>query len=245
VGNLRDSGAAAAIERASFGIQSEPTRIALLGQQAVSGAKIISIVNAFAGERPASAAPWCGRGSREGSAMKKVWCIGLTAASVLIGFGPGASAMSAKEKAAVQQAKVTLRQAIAIAQREVPGSLVVDADAVTLSDKVSYAIEVLKDQLYEVRIDLDTGSVLAVVKKRIHPKDWKDLAAVEQAAINLGDAVSVANSIVSGGTLIAADVRTARGSKSLWRINVEKDGLVAIDIDPATGGVLKVALRTQ
>jgi uncharacterized membrane protein YkoI len=153
--------------------------------------------------------------------------------------------MSSKEKAAVKQAKVTLQQAIAAAQREVPGSLVVDADAVTFGDKVSYAIEVLKDSLYEVRIDLDDGSVLAVVQRRVHPKDWKDLAAVEQAAINLVDAVSVADNVTSGGKMIAADVRTTSQGKATWHINVEKQGLLAIDIDTATGGVLKVAMRTH
>src|SRR5687768_17735829 len=90
-----------------------------------------------------------GAGAR-GGVMKRVCRLGVTAASVLIGFGSGASAMSLKERAAVQRAQVTLRQAIAIAQREVPGGLVVDADAATVADEVSYAIEVLKDSLYDV-----------------------------------------------------------------------------------------------
>ena len=123
--------------------------------------------------------------------MKRVCRLGVTAASVLISFGSGASAMSVKERAAVQGAKVTLRQAIAIAQQEVPGGLFIDADATTVGDGVSYAIEVLKDSLYEVRIDMKDGSVLAVLQRRVHPKDWKTLAGAEQGEMSLVDAISV------------------------------------------------------
>ncbi len=151
--------------------------------------------------------------------------------------------MSVKERAAVQRAQVTLRQAIAIAQREVPGGLVVDADAATLADEVSYAIEVLKDSLYEVRIDMKDGSVLAVLQRRVHPKDWKTLAGAEQGGKSLVDAISLAENLVPGGTLVAADLRTTRGGKATWHIDVEKDGRLAIDVDPATGGVLQVALK--
>jgi uncharacterized membrane protein YkoI len=148
--------------------------------------------------------------------------------------------MSPQEKAAVLQAKVTLRQAIAIAEQEIPDGLVVDADAATVRGRVAYAIEVLKSGgLHEVQIDMADGRVRRVVQRRIHPKDWNKMAAVERAGLNLQGAISVAEQNLSGGTLIAADVTTSQG-KPTWDINLEKDGLHSVFIDPATGSVLKV-----
>jgi hypothetical protein len=92
--------------------------------------------------------------------------------------GTIAFAMSAKEKAAVQQAKITVHQAIAIALLEAPGGLLIDADAATVDGKVSYGIEILKDSLYDIRIDMH-GSVLRVFQRRVHSKDWKGLAGVD------------------------------------------------------------------
>jgi Peptidase propeptide and YPEB domain len=66
--------------------------------------------------------------------------------------------------AALKQAKITLHQAIVAAQREVPGSWVVDADIATVKGQVSYSVEVVGDGLHAVRVDLETGQILHVVK---------------------------------------------------------------------------------
>jgi uncharacterized membrane protein YkoI len=171
-------------------------------------------------------------------------CRAAITASLLIAFSAAASAMSAKEKRAVQQAKVSLRQAIEIAQQEVRGGLLVDADAATVSGKVGYAIELLKDHLYDVRIDMDDGSILSIVQRRVPPKDWQQMAVVEQAGISLQEAIGLAESTVSGGQLISADVTTRRG-KPIWDIALQKDGRVrTVLIDPASG-LLKTARRDR
>ena len=165
----------------------------------------------------------------------------VTAAGLLIAFIDGLSAMTVSEKAAVQGARITLSEAISIAQRAVPGGLIVDADAATVGGKVSYSIEILKDRLYDVRIDLDDGTVLMLLKKRPHPREWKKLAAVEEAAVSLQDAIGLAEENLPGGNLISADVANRR-DKPTWDINLEKDGnLHTMRIDAASGDVIRLA----
>ena len=48
-------------------------------------------------------------------------------------------------------------------------------------------------------------------QRRVHPKDWKGLAAGLGAALNLLSATHVAELGMPAGTLIAADVTTRRG----------------------------------
>jgi uncharacterized membrane protein YkoI len=153
-----------------------------------------------------------------------------------------ASAKSAKEMAALGKAKVTLLEAIVTAQKEVPGSWVVDADIAMVKGKVTYSIEVVKDGLHAVRVDLDDGRVLNVVRRRVPPKDWKQMAAVESAEIGLLEAIGIAERKFPGGKVVSADVKT-RNRSVRWDINIEKDGLHLVHVDPENGAVLKVARK--
>ncbi len=166
----------------------------------------------------------------------------LLSAVITCTLGGAASAKSAKEMAALAQAKVTLLEAIVTAQKEVPGSWVVDADIAMVKGKVSYSVEVVKDGLHAVRVDLDEGRVLNVVRRRVPPKDWKQMAAVESAEIGLLEAIGIAEQKFPGGKVLSADVKTRKHSVR-WDINIEKDGLHVVHVDPENGAVLKVARK--
>jgi uncharacterized membrane protein YkoI len=85
----------------------------------------------------------------------------VTAAIFAWGAAAGsASAKTAREMAALGQAKITLQEAIRIAQREVPGGWVVDADIAVVRGQGTYTIEVVKDGLSAVRVDLQSGRIL-------------------------------------------------------------------------------------
>ncbi len=87
----------------------------------------------------------------------------LAMALVAVGIGAGASstwAMNAKQMAAFQQAKITLQDAVGIAQREVPGGWIVDADIAVVKGQGTYTVEVVKERVYAVRVDLQNGRVL-------------------------------------------------------------------------------------
>jgi uncharacterized membrane protein YkoI len=152
------------------------------------------------------------------------------------------SAKSARETAALAQAKITLKEAIGTAQREIPDSWVVDADITTVEGKVSYSIEVVKDGLHAVRVDLDDGHVLNVVHRPVPPKEWRQMAAVEGAQVSLLDAIAIAEKQLPGGNVVSADAKTRNGIVR-WDINIDKDGVHVVYVDPETGEVVRVARR--
>ena len=68
----------------------------------------------------------------------------------------------AQERSALQTAKITLGEAIAAAEKEVPGGKVVDAEVDIVNGAASYVVEIDKDGLQTVRVDLETGKALKV-----------------------------------------------------------------------------------
>jgi hypothetical protein len=77
-----------------------------------------------------------------------------TAGTLLVMLSLGASldpalAKSKRETAALLEAKVTLPDAVSVAQKKIPGGKAVDADLVsTRNGKVIYSIELTKDDAY-------------------------------------------------------------------------------------------------
>jgi uncharacterized membrane protein YkoI len=68
----------------------------------------------------------------------------------------------AQERAALQNAKITLSEAIAAAEKEVPGGKVIDAEVDIVNGAATYVVEIDKDGLQTVRVDLETGKALKV-----------------------------------------------------------------------------------
>jgi uncharacterized membrane protein YkoI len=70
----------------------------------------------------------------------------------------------AQERAAAQNAKIiTLSLAIAAAEKEVPGGKLLDAEVDIVNGAASYVVEIDKDGVQTVRVDLETGKALKVV----------------------------------------------------------------------------------
>ena len=99
--------------------------------------------------------------------MKAMLPVAL-AALILVGGGALVSAHQiqdsedAQESAALQNAKITLSEAIAAAEKEVPGGKVIDAEVDIVNGAASYVVEIDKDGLQTVRVDLETGKALKV-----------------------------------------------------------------------------------
>ena len=66
----------------------------------------------------------------------------------------------------MKQAKISLNDAIAIAQKAVPDGKVVDTDVETVKGVVQYAIDIDKDGVKTVFVDLQTGNVIRTVPKK-------------------------------------------------------------------------------
>jgi uncharacterized membrane protein YkoI len=179
--------------------------------------------------------------NREKSMQRRLGAIGALFMMVSLGAAPDpASAKSKREIAAQQAAKITLSDAIAVAQKEISGGKVVDADVSTKDGKVSYAVEIVKEGVqHAVYVDLQDASVVGTTQKRVSPKDMKQLEAVEEAKVTLVEALTIAQKELPGGKALSADVKT-RKSKVMYAIDIEKDGLHVVHVDPRTGSVLSV-----
>jgi len=69
----------------------------------------------------------------------------------------------AKARAALQNAKVTLSQAIAVAEEKVPGGKAIGAGFDIVNGAGSYVVEIDKDGIQTVFVDPETGNVLKVM----------------------------------------------------------------------------------
>jgi uncharacterized membrane protein YkoI len=169
----------------------------------------------------------------------------VAAAVGIFAFGAGASstcAKTAKEMAAFGQARISLQEAIRIAQQEVPGGWVIDADIAVVRGQGTYTIEVVKDGLSAVRIDLENGRILETLPKRVPPKDWRPMAAAEGAGVNILDAIAIAEKSFPGARAVSADLKIRQGSVR-WGVNIKDNGLLLVDVDLQNGAVLKVLQR--
>jgi uncharacterized membrane protein YkoI len=166
----------------------------------------------------------------------------LLALGAVASGGDFAWAKSERELLAIKQAKVTLPEAIAVAQREVPGGRVIDADIVSIRGTMSYAIEILKDGIHVVRIDLQKGAVLKRSVRRVPARAWKLMAMVEAAKVTLTDAIGLAEASLPGGTVASADV-SIRRSGPRYVVDIEKDGLFEVHVDFQDGRILDISER--
>ena len=72
------------------------------------------------------------------------------------------AAEDAREAAAQSAASLSIGEAIALAEREVPGGRVIGSEVDTENGVVSYVIDVEKDGMQTVMIDVATGEVISV-----------------------------------------------------------------------------------
>ena len=104
------------------------------------------------------------------------WKAAILAIAALIGSAGLASAdkKDAAQREAVRQAKVSLADAIAIAQKTIPDGKVVDTDVETVKGVVQYAIDIDKDGVKTVFVDIQTGNVIRTVSKKDDDDDDDD-----------------------------------------------------------------------
>ena len=152
-----------------------------------------------------------------------------------------ALAKSKREAAALLEAKVTLSDAISVAQKDIRAGKPVDADLVTTKDgKVVYSIELAKDDvhnLHKVSVDMQNGSVIEVTRKNVAAKDLNRVKAVEHAKVTMGEAIAIAAKQFPGGIIAAAEAKSRRG-QVVYVVDVEQNGLHVVHVDLESGRVL-------
>lgn len=160
-----------------------------------------------------------------------------------VGLDP-ALAKSKRETAALLEARVTLSDAISVAQKTIPGGKAVDADVATTRDgKVIYSIELTKDDVHNLRkvsVDMQDGSVIGVTEKTVAAKDLQRMKAVEQAKITMPEAIAIAAKQLPDGIVAAAEAKP-RGGQVVYVVDIEQKGLLyVVHVDLDSGRVLSV-----
>jgi uncharacterized membrane protein YkoI len=96
------------------------------------------------------------------AAAASVALVGLALAGLLIAEGNGDAQEAAEEAAAQAEAELTLEEAVALAEKQIPGGKVVEAEVDAEHGVAYYVIGVEKDGLRTVTIAARTGKVLGV-----------------------------------------------------------------------------------
>ena len=85
----------------------------------------------------------------------------------------------AREAAAQDAAKLGLGEAITLAEKEIPGGRVIGSEIDTENGIVSYVIDIEKDGMQTVMIDVQTGEVLSVAAMEADDPDQPPAKAVD------------------------------------------------------------------
>jgi uncharacterized membrane protein YkoI len=171
----------------------------------------------------------------------------LTVIIIALGLHIGrvsAWAKTADEMAAFHNAHLSLYDAVRIAQRQVPGGWVIDADIDIVDGRGTYTVELVKHGIHAVRVDLRDGRVTETLRRPVRPRDWKALAGVEGAPVGFLDAVAIAAKAFPYAKVVAAEMKTRLGT-TRWSVTVDEDGPGIVDVDPQTGRLLRIAILLE
>jgi uncharacterized membrane protein YkoI len=173
--------------------------------------------------------------------MKSMTLVGAIALALM---GAAVSAHDTKEAQAVASAKLSMTEAIAIAEKKANGKAIDVEVETSKAGQAQYAVEVLSSdgkKLTEYKLDANTGNVdnernepLEKFVNRVKPQDLQNAQTSLSAAIRTAERQS-------GGKVIDAETEGS-GNTLRYELEVAKsDGKTEeIEIDGATG---KVAMK--
>ena len=180
-----------------------------------------------------------------------------TALKVLVGFTVAAMAtlVEAQEhkgqqdiKKAVGAAKVTLAQAIDLAQKEVAGGKVIEAGLEAEKDATIYEVLVLSGEaVKEVEVDAASGKVLGVKDEKPDPDEENELAeakpAIAAAKVTFAQALETAAKEVKDGKAFKIELEMKDGKPTYDVALLQGDKVMKAALNAADGTVLKVEER--
>lgn len=146
--------------------------------------------------------------------------------------------------AAATQSKVSLEQAVAIAQKSFKGSLAsVGFDKYAHLRGGKYEVQIIGNNTqYEVDIDADSGKVLKSKQERLDKKDMAEYDALKQATLTLQQAIKKAAQSIGSNSVIDAEFDSDNG-QAIYEIKVIKGKQIhKVIIDSMSGKVLSSRL---
>ncbi|MFZ2843042.1 PepSY domain-containing protein [Psychrobacter sp.] len=131
--------------------------------------------------------------------------LGIGTIAIASGQIPTISGAETSDAVAISKSKISLEQAIAIAQKTVKGDLTsAEFDQNDYMEGGEFEIKsIASDTEYEVKIDASTGKVLKTKQEKLDQNDIAEYNALKQAQFSLIQAMQKATQSVSGKVLEA------------------------------------------
>jgi uncharacterized membrane protein YkoI len=156
-----------------------------------------------------------------------------------------------QEIKAFSNVRISLRDAITIAEKRAVGSKVVDVSFDGLSDRLAYRVKTYhRDKISECTIDASTGEIIgAEIEAPVATLDFKDkveLAGFRAAGIDLFDVVPIAEQYASGKA-VSAGLETEDGKLTFLVVVVTDGSLEEISVRPneAKSQIRKASVRRK
>lgn len=126
--------------------------------------------------------------------------LGIGTLAVASGQIPAISGVKTSDAVAIAKSKISLEQAIVMAQKTVKGDLIsVEFDQNDYMTGGEYEIELINNGVeHEVKIDASTGKVLKTKQEQLDQEDIAEYNAMKQAQITLTQAMQKATQSVNG-----------------------------------------------
>lgn len=169
--------------------------------------------------------------------------LGMGTLAIASGQIPAVTDIKVSDASAIAKSKISLEQAISIAQKIGKGDLIsAEFDQNDYTSGGSFEIKfVSNDTEHEVKIDASTGEVLKTKQEKLDAEDIAEHKIMKQAKINLIQAMQKATQSVSG-KVVNAEL-DLEGGEPVYQIEIAKGAQVYdFIINSMTGQVVSSQL---
>ena len=173
------------------------------------------------------------------STLKKSLAVVLSVATIsMASVSASQAATSMSEIAAASQSKISLEQALTLANKAVKGDIIsVDFDQEDRAENSHYDIKMIaNNNEQEVRVNANTGKVTKDETERLDKEDLAEYNTMKQAKVSLSQAIKNANKTLKG-TVLEAEFDMDFG-KPVYKIEIGKGNQVhKVVVDSMTGKI--------
>ncbi|BFM04526.1 hypothetical protein Psyaliredsea_31730 [Psychrobacter alimentarius] len=173
------------------------------------------------------------------STLKKSLAVALSVATIsMASVSASQAATSMSEIAAASQSKISLEQALTLANKAVKGDIIsADFDQEDRAENSHYDIKMIaNNNEQEVRVNANTGKVTKDETERLDKEDLAEYNTMKQAKVSLSQAIKNANKTLKG-TVLEAEFDMDFG-KPVYKIEIGKGNQVhKVIVDSMTGKI--------
>ena len=165
--------------------------------------------------------------------------LGIGTLAIASGQIPAISGVETSDTVAIAKSKISLEQAIAIAQKAVKGDLIsADFDQNDYMEGGKFEVtSISNDTEYEVNIDASNGKILKTKQEKLDAEELAEYEPMKQAKISLIQAMQKATQAVNG-KIIEAKFDLENG-KAIYDIEIAKGTQIYdLMIDSMTGQII-------